>query len=130
MSSGPLRQDDDQRDDGGAQNGGGLGAVERKAALSEGLVEEVADRRAQRYSSADICTSLVYKWRREARKSANASATGFAPVVIEASPVGSASQPSVGPFDVIVVEVNDARVRIGAGAPSALITATLKALRT
>ena len=86
------------------------------------VVAEVARRE-------DICTSLVYKWRREARKSANASATGFAPVVIEASPVASASQPSVRPFDVIVVEVNDARVRIGAGAPSALIAATLKALR-
>lgn len=63
-----------------------------------------------------------------ARRTACASATGFTPVVIEASPVASASQPSVGPSDVIVVEVNDARVRIGAGAPSALITATLKAV--
>ncbi len=80
------------------------------------VVAEVARRE-------DICTGLVYKWRREARKSACASASGFAPVVIEASPSAA------GVPEVIVVEVNDARVRIGAGAPSALITATLKALR-
>jgi transposase len=83
------------------------------------VVAEVARR-------ADICTSLVYKWRREARKSACASASGFAPVFIEAS---RAAQPAAGVPDVIVVEVNDARVRIGAGAPTALIAATLKALR-
>ena len=85
------------------------------------VVAEVARR-------ADICTSLIYKWRREARKSASAGASGFAPVVIEASP----SQPaaSAGERDVIVVEVKDARVRIGASAPSALIAATLKALRS
>jgi hypothetical protein len=46
--------------------------------------------------------------------------------VIEASP---AAQPAAGVPEVIVVEVNDARVRIGAGAPTALIAATLKALR-
>ena len=88
------------------------------------VVAEVARRE-------DICTSLVYKWRRDARKSASLGASGFAPVVIEASPIASASQPAVsaGATDVIVVEVNDARVRIGAGAPSALIAATLKALR-
>ena len=88
------------------------------------VVAEVARRE-------DICTSLVYKWRRDARKSASLGASGFAPVVIEASPIASASQPAVsaGATDVIVVEVKDARVRIGAGAPSALIAATLKALR-
>lgn len=81
------------------------------------VVSEVARR-------ADICTSLVYKWRREARKSTSLSASGFAPVVIEASPAAGAGNP-----DVIVVEVNDARVRIAADAPSALVVATLKALR-
>ncbi len=95
-----------------------LSAIEAPGAV----IAEVARR-------ADICTSLVYRWRREARKAACASVSGFAPVVIEASPAASASQPAaIGP-DVIVVEVNDARVRIGAGAPSALIAATLKALR-
>ena len=84
------------------------------------VVAEVARRE-------DVCTSLVYKWRREARKSASVIAPGFAPVVIEASP---AAQPAAGVAEVIVVEVNDARVRIGAGAPKALIAATLKALRS
>ncbi len=78
---------------------------------------------------ADICTSLVYKWRREARQSARASTSGFAPVLIKASPALSVSSPAAGEPGVIVVEVNEARVRIGAGAPSALIAATLKALR-
>ena len=87
------------------------------------VVSEVARR-------ADICTSLVYKWRREARKSTSLSASGFAPVVIEASPA-AARHPAAGAGnpDVIVVEVNDARVRIAADAPSALVVATLKALR-
>ena len=87
------------------------------------VVAEVARRE-------DICTSLVYKWRREARKSACASAPGFAPVVIETSSAPLVSPPVAGASDVIVVEVNDARVRIGAGARSALIAATLKALRS
>lgn len=86
------------------------------------VVAEVARR-------SDICTSLVYKWRREARRSAGASTSGFAPVLIEASPALSVSPPVAGEPGVIVVEVNEARVRIGAGAPSALIAATLKALR-
>jgi len=85
------------------------------------VVAEVARR-------ADICTSLIYKWRRAARKSASAGASGFAPVVIEASPSQRAA--SAGERDVIVVEVKDARVRIGASAPSALIAATLNALRS
>jgi transposase len=87
------------------------------------VVAEVARR-------ADVCTSLVYKWRREARKAL--SACGFAPVIVEtpvpaspAAPAASATEPGV-----IVVEVKDARVRIGAAAPSAVIAATLKALRS
>jgi transposase len=89
------------------------------------VIAEVARR-------ADICTSLIYKWRREALKAAGAGVAGFAPVMIEAAapisplqPVSKARDPGV-----IVVEVNDARVRIGANAPLALIAATLKALRS
>ena len=78
---------------------------------------------------ADVCTSLVYRWRREARQAAEVS--GFAPVLIEeavaAVPPTAArsSEPCL-----IVVEVKEARVRICAGASSALISATLKALRS
>ena len=76
---------------------------------------------------ADVCTSLVYKWRREARSAA--SGPGFAPVIVEhAAPMPApASAPEPG---VILVEMKEARIRIGANAPSALIAATLKALRS
>lgn len=97
-----------------------LAAVEEPGAV----VAEVARR-------ADVCTSLVYQWRREAR--AAVSASGFAQVVVENSPQSpiakpaSASEPEAG---AILVEMKDARIRIGANASSALIAATLKALRT
>ena len=87
------------------------------------VVAEVARR-------ADVCTSLVYKWRREARKAA--SACGFAPVIVETPPPASPATPAASAAEpgVIVVEVKEARVRIGADAPSAVIAATLKALRS
>jgi len=87
------------------------------------VVAEVARR-------ADVCTSLVYKWRREAQKAADAC--GFAPVVVETPTPASPTLPAASapePY-VVVVEVKDARVRIGADAPSAVIAATLKALRS
>jgi len=93
-----------------------LAAIEEPGAV----VAEVARR-------ADVCTSLVYKWRREAGVAANAS--GFAPVIVKETPAAAArpGEPEVG---VILVEMKDARVRIGANASSALIAATLKALRS
>ena len=93
-----------------------LAAVEEPGAV----VAEVARR-------ADVCTSLVYKWRREARSTANAP--GFAQVVVENTPRAPtpAAEPDLG---AILVEVNGARIRIGANTPSALIVATLKALRS
>ena len=76
---------------------------------------------------ADVCTSLVYKWRREARSAA--SEPSFASVIVEQpTPIPTpASGPEAG---AILVEMKDARIRIGANAPSALIAATLKALRS
>jgi transposase len=98
------------------------------AAIGEpgAVVAEVARR-------ADVCTSLVYKWRREARVATDAC--GFAQVIVKdkdtPAPAASASsrsgEPEVG---AILVEMKDARVRIGANASSALIAATLKALRS
>jgi transposase len=83
-----------------------LAAIEEPGAV----VAEVARR-------ADICTRLVYKWRREARATANDP--GFAQVVVENAPRTStpAGEPEHG---AILVEVNGARIRIGANAPSAL----------
>jgi transposase len=78
----------------------------------------------------DVCTSLVFKWRREMRHAAEANARGFAPVVIEPAPVApSASTSSKSGSAVIEVELKEARVRIHAGAPAAAIAAALKALR-
>src|SRR5579863_1570083 len=86
-----------------------LAAIEEPGAV----VAEVA-------RHADVCTSLVYKWRREARTA------GFAQVVNESPPrnlaPSRASEPELG---AILVELNGARVRIGANAPSALIAVTL-----
>lgn len=86
------------------------------------VVAEVARR-------ADVCTSLVYKWRREALR--REAVSGFAPVVIEPAPavLPSPTAPRAEDAAAIVVEVRDARVQIGAGASPALIAATLKALR-
>jgi transposase len=97
-----------------------LAAIEEPGAV----IADVARR-------ADVCTSLVYKWRREARRSV--SPPGFARVFVE----DTGSSPSVlspppdetGPA-VIVVRMKDAQVRIGMHAPPAVIAATLKALRS
>ena len=93
-----------------------LAAIEEPGAVAA----EVARR-------ADVCTSLVYKWRRQARATANDP--GFAQVVVENAPRPPmpAGEPELG---AILVEVNGARIRIGANAPSTLIAATLKALRS
>ena len=95
------------------------------AAISEpgAVIAEVARRE-------DVCTSLVFKWRREMRQAVEAKAGGFAPVVIEpaaAAPCSSTSSNSASAL--IEVELKEARVRIHAGAQSPAIAAVLKALR-
>ncbi len=94
------------------------------------VVAEVARRE-------DICTSLVYKWRREMRRSAKG--VEFAPVVIEPAPPALSARPGTAgepggiernaAAGVITVEMNEGCVRIGAGASAALVSATVKALR-
>jgi len=66
------------------------------------VVAEVARR-------ADVCTSLVYKWRREALR--REAASRFAPVVIEPAPavLASATAAKVEDAAAIIVEVRDAR---------------------
>jgi len=104
------------------------GAEDKARILAE--IEEPGAVVAEVARRADVCTSLVYKWRREARNAS--SACGFVPVVVETSPPLSAAPPAASPSEpgVIVVEVKEARVRIGADAPPAVIAATLKALRS
>jgi transposase len=93
------------------------------AAISEpgAVIAEVARRE-------DVCTSLIFKWRRELREAVEADASGFAPVIIEPAP--SSSTLSNSPSAVIEVDLKEARVRIHADAPPAAIAAALKALRS
>ena len=68
----------------------------------------------------DVCTSLVYKWRRAARREQGAATFGFSPVIVEPAPASprwrrcKRSRPAS-----IEVELKDVRVKIGAEAPSA-----------
>jgi transposase len=81
----------------------------------------------------DVCTSLVYKWRRAAQREAGAAVCGFSPVIIEPAPRVATSQehpPQEAAAGVVEVELNDVRVKISATAPSSVIAATLKALRS
>ena len=97
-----------------------LAAVEEPGAV----VAEVARRE-------DICTSLVYQWRRDAR--AAMITAGFAEVVVENKtqpPIAKLTPTNEPDHRVILVEMSGARVRIGANTPSAVIAATLKALRS
>jgi len=72
----------------------------------------------------DISTSLIYKWRRAERDEARTR--GFAPVIVADKPISGARDLL---DSTILVEVNGARITIGAGAAPALVAAALKALR-
>ena len=72
----------------------------------------------------DICTSLIYKWRREARAE---TAPGFMPVTLKEGVEGFAPR---GPEPALVVEfAGGVRVALSAHAPAGLVNAVLKALR-
>lgn len=73
----------------------------------------------------DVCTSLIYKWRRQ-RRAAGAGVVGFAPALLveDPTPVPPASSDAV-----VTVELPVARVKIGATAPASLVTAVLRALK-
>ena len=92
------------------------------AAISEpdAVIAEIARRE-------DICTSLVYKWRREVRK--GPARVEFAPVIVATASSSAPAPESAERSGVVVVEVNEARGRIHAEASAALVAATLKALR-
>ena len=73
-----------------------------------------------------VATSLIYKWRQQALAAEPAGAAAFAPAVMLAEPVAAALPDT----PAIIVELpNGARLRIGAGASTALVTASLRALR-
>ena len=72
---------------------------------------------------ADVCTSVLYRWRRIYM--ARDRASGFAPAVVTDA---TGSRP--GAEAAMVVEFSGgARVSIVASAPAALVTAALRALR-
>jgi transposase len=79
----------------------------------------------------EVSTSLIYKWREQAMAAApdgrtRRAAAGFAPAVM----VGEGAISAVPETAAIIVELaNGARLRIGAQASAALVTATLRALR-
>lgn len=90
-----------------------------EAALAPGAV--VADV-ARQY---DVCTSLIYKWRRDAGRPGAGEA--FVPAVIVEGTIGLEGR-STAPA--IMVELpRGVRVTVGAHAPAALVSAALKALR-
>jgi transposase len=74
---------------------------------------------------ADICTSLLYRWRRASR--AVAEPMGFSPAVLTQAPDAPPSRTD-GPA-VLVELPSAARVSVMVGAPAALVTAVLRALR-
>jgi len=68
-----------------------------------------------------------------ARREQSAAICGFSPVIIEPAPRVATSQehpPQESAAGVVEVELNEVRVKISATAPSSVIAATLKALRS
>ena len=73
---------------------------------------------------ADVCTSVIYRWRQLYMTQDRPG--GFAPAVVVDAP----SRGGAGAEPAMVVEFcSGARVSIAAGAPAALVTAALRALR-
>ena len=90
------------------------------AAFAPGArVAEVARR-------ADVCTSLIYRWRRDFAAEAPA---GFAPAVLTDGRVGRRREASGSTAAIIVDMACGDRVTIQSGAEAATIAATLRALR-
>jgi hypothetical protein len=73
---------------------------------------------------ADICTSLIYRWRQSRR-----AAAGFVPAVLVDDPTIEAPGAMTGSTAIVVELAGGARVRIGASASAGLVTAALRALR-
>lgn len=88
-------------------------AVVAAAFAAGGSVAEIARR-------ADLCTSQIYRWRRQLASPDADAASGFASVVVEPSPSTSAA---------MIIELGGTVVRISGSAPASLVTAALRALR-
>ena len=77
---------------------------------------------------ADVCSSLIYKRRRDTR--CVTAGAGFAEVKIADADVAPALQPGMPEASAILIEMKTARIRICANASPTLVAATLKALRS
>jgi transposase len=75
----------------------------------------------------DVATSMIYKWRHEAM-AAN-SKLAFVPAVISAPEPAACVSAAPLPVAITVEFLNGIRVLIDGAAPSALVTAALRALR-
>lgn len=100
---------------------------EQKIALVEAAFAPGANV-AEAARAADICTSLLYRWRQEL---SGKTSTGFSrAVLIDDQPVRPAAVTAAGADASIVVEFRTGeRALISAGASADLVTATLRALR-
>jgi len=84
---------------------------------------------AQVARGADICTSLLYRWRQAHLAAQRAPLVGFSPAVLieDSGPSLACAAPSE---PAITVELaGGVQVKFSATAPTALVTATLRALR-
>jgi transposase len=73
---------------------------------------------------ADICTSLIYRWRQLRREAA-----GFVPAVLVDEPSREAPGAMTGSTAIVVEMAGGSRVSIGPSARADLVTAALRALR-
>ena len=95
---------------------------ERRAIVAAAFAPGAVVREVAR--QADVCPSLIYRWRRQE----DAAAPGFAPVVVTAAEPVAAAVPVAADVAVMEVEFADMRVRIPASTPPELAAAVVKAL--
>ena len=74
----------------------------------------------------DVSTSLIYKWRQEARAEHGPT---FVPAVLAEQRLHFPAESTTGAAAIIIDLPDGGRVSIGSGAAAALVTATLRALR-
>jgi len=75
----------------------------------------------------DVSTALIYRWRQEARGAVGG--VRFAPAIVVDEPERLSLVADSSIAAIVVELAGGARVRIGAGACPALVSATLRALR-
>jgi transposase len=95
---------------------------EKRAIVAAGFAPGAVVRDVAR--QADICPSLVYRWRQVFQ----AASPGFAEVVVAPCERGSAPGASVTEAPMLEVAFSDLRVRIAASIPPDLAAAVIKAL--